>query len=470
MGKEPMSKDTEEGGKKRRPRTGGRAARRAMVACVAILACQAMLAMPAAHASEGRGRGIERPASQFGADVPVEWARLLYDRIRFERLSPPVASRLIGYAEVALYEAVAPGMPDHRSLGGQLNGLAPLPQPDAHAKYHWPSVANSTLADTLRGHLVGASAATLDAIDALEQRFAGEFSNATPPQVLARSVAQGRSVASALLAWAAADGFAALNNCPYTPPVGDGLWVRTPPAFAPPLQPCWGGLRPFALPTADACAPPPPPSYSTDPASAFYAEGQEVYDTVKDLATEQRETALYWSDDPGRTGTPPGHSLMIAAEVIEAQGLALDTAAEAFARVGIAVADAFISCWRAKYVHNLLRPVTYSQSVLGDPAWTPILTTPPFPEYTSGHSVQSGAAAEVLTDQFGALAFTDVTEADLGFAPRSFDDFFAAAHQAAISRLYGGIHFRSAIDRGVEQGVCVGRTLLDRVHFRAQDE
>ncbi|HEV8675305.1 MAG TPA: vanadium-dependent haloperoxidase [Methylomirabilota bacterium] len=152
--------------------------------------------------------------------------------------------------------------------------------------------------------------------------------------------------------------------------------------------------------------------------------------------------------------TPPGHSVSILTEVIRAHGFALDLAAEAYARLGIAVADAFIACWRTKFHYNLLRPVTYIRAVI-DAGWTPVLTTPPFPEYTSGHSVQSGAAAQVLTDMLGPLPFIDQTH----LPPRAFDSFFEAAEEAAISRLYGGIHFRPAIERGLEQGICVGQAV-----------
>lgn len=142
--------------------------------------------------------------------------------------------------------------------------------------------------------------------------------------------------------------------------------------------------------------------------------------------------------------------------VQQEQGAPLDRAAEAYARVGMAVADAFISCGSCKYRYNLLRPVTYIQR-LTDPRWLPMLPTPPFPEYASGHSVQAAAAAQVLTDLFGARAFTDRTHVDRGFAPRTFASFVQAAEEAAISRRYGGIHFRPAIERGLEQGRCIGR-------------
>ena len=182
-----------------------------------------------------------------------------------------------------------------------------------------------------------------------------------------------------------------------------------------------------------------------------------MYQTVNDLTPEQLAIATYWSDDPGTTATPPGHSLSILRQVLAAQDSSLADAAEVTARLGLAVCDAFIACWRTKYQYNLLRPITYVREHV-DPGWgDPLpLTTPPFPEYTSGHSVQSGAAAEVLTAFFGPVAFTDRTHDGRGLPARSFASFREAADEAAISRLYGGIHFRSAIDLGLAQGRCIG--------------
>jgi hypothetical protein len=420
----------------------------------------------AAPGLAGQDGEAGRPTARFTADVAVQWARRLYERIAYERLSPPVAARLIGYAQVALYEAVVPGMPAHRSLGGQLNDLPSLPAIEPGVSYDWPTVANRAMATTLRRELTPASSQTLTAIAALEERLAGAARGAIPRETFVRSVAHGEAVAAAVLRWAAADGYGALDHCPYTRPAGEGSWAPTPRLFLPALQACWGRLRPFALPAADACEAPPPPAYSTVPGSAFYAEAKEVYDTVRTLTAEQRAIATYWSDDPVRTGTPPGHSLLWAVQIVEQHGLPLDVAAEALARVGIAVADGFIACWHTKYRYNVVRPVTYARQVIGDRGWTPLLPTPPFPEYTSGHSVQSAAAARVLMDQLGARPFVDEVHARLGFPPRRFGDAVAAAREAGLSRLYGGIHFRSAIERGLEQGTCVGRAITTRVRFR----
>jgi hypothetical protein len=272
-------------------------------------------------------------------------------------------------------------------------------------------------------------------------------------------------VADAVLAWAATDGFTTFNNCPYTPPVGPGLWVPTPPSFTPnPLQPCWGQLRPLVLASSDECAPPPPPAYAADPSSAFYALALEVYNTDLHLTEEQTITALYWADNPGVTGTPSG-------QFARHQSLSLMAAAEAYARVGLAVADAFIGCWQTKYTDNLLRPVTYIQAVI-DPTWLPLLVTPNFPSYTSGHSTQSGAAATVLTDMFGVVTFTDTLFTDHGLvppqAPRTFTSFEEAAEEAAVSRLYAGIHYPPDNDNGLAQGQCIGQVILKRIVFKRE--
>jgi len=295
----------------------------------------------------------------------------------------------------------------------------------------------------------------------LERQFEDQFAATVAPEVLQRSVAQGQLVGLAIFDWAQADGFAHLNNCAYTPPSGTGLWEPTPPGFAAPLQPCWGQMRPFVLrERSDECQPSMRPTYSEGVTSQFYFEALEVYRTVKNLTPQQQEIARYWSDDAGKTGTPPGHSIAILTQLSHDRELSLGAAAEAYARLGIALADSFISCWQTKFVTNVPRPIAYIQKVI-DPAWISPLTTPPFPEYTSGHSVQSAAGATVLTALFGDdFAFTDHTHDALGYAPRSFKSFFDMADEAAISRLYGGIHFRSAIEVGIDQGKCIGQRVV----------
>ena len=216
----------------------------------------------------------------------------------------------------------------------------------------WPSVANSALARVVRGLFPSPSPGSLAAITAIEQAFAAESRARVPRHVYTLSVVWGQMVAETVLAWAATDGIAALNNCPYTPPVGPGLWQPTPPAFMPtPLQPCWGQLRPFVLTSSDECASPPHPPYSVDPNSAFHMNAWEVYHTNLQLTQEQKTIASYWADNAGATGTPAGHWIAIMGQLARQDDLSLIRATEGFARVGIAVADAFISCWETKYTY-----------------------------------------------------------------------------------------------------------------------
>jgi PAP2 superfamily len=413
------------------------------------------------------------PADSFPSEVASTWFELLYDVVRAERTSPPAASRVYGITGVALYESIVVGTNENRSLVGQLNGLTSLPHPKKNKKHHWPTVANTVLANTIRGLYPTISQASLFAVNDLEKRFALRFRANTPRPDYERSVVLGQDIASAILAWASGDGFSTNNNCPYVPAPVAGAWVPTPPAFNPnPLQPCWGQIRPMVLTSGGECPPEGHPAFSTASGSDFMAAAMEVYNVGLGLTTEQKSIADYWSDGPGATGTPPGHWIAIVSQIARNDDLSLAAAAEGYARVGIAVNDAFIACWNAKFVYNLQRPVTYINNNI-DASWRSYIVTPNFPTYTSGHSTQSGAAARVLTDMFGLKAFTDTTHADHGLVPpqqaRSYDSFDEAAAEAAVSRLYGGIHFSFDNNDGLASGQCVGQAIIDRVRFRFND-
>jgi hypothetical protein len=428
-----------------------RASRSARCAAVGIaLLCGA----PASHAAP----------EPTGRDTAVAWFDGVVALVRDAGSSPVVAARTYGYTSVAFFETLVPWRPSLRSLSGQLNGLTPLPQPGLSLESDPPAAAVAASAEVARG-LLGPGAR--GAIDGLEQALLAEryYRPGTTAAAIDRSVEHGRAVGRAVLEWASTDGYAAAVRCPYTPPVGAGLWVPTPPTFAPALEPCWGRLRPMALADGATCQVEPPPPYSETPGSLFHQEGREVYDVTLNLTEEQLTIALFWADNPGQTGTPAGHWMRIVGQLAVQEGFDIDRAAEAYARTGIAVNDAFINCWFTKYVYGLVRPVTYIRKLF-DPGWTSPVGTPPFPEYTSGHSTQSGATAAILTDMLGTVAFTDSTHLEIGLAPRSFPSLERAADEAAISRLYGGIHYRAAIDVGLEQGRCVSARVLERVRFR----
>jgi hypothetical protein len=470
------------------------------VACAPIQAPAGFDAPADQSPSAPAVQGESPPASAYSSEVAGYWFKLLVQLARkTPGYTPPVAARTFGYAGVALYEALVSGMPGNQTLAGQLNAMPAMPQPAPGAQLYWPAVANGALAESARLFVPNITPTPLRDINRLEARLAAEMAGrpsglpplegapvrrpvqeapldaATRDAVLQQSAAFGREVARAVHAWSLDDGGhqGYLRNVDPTAafPSGEGMWQPTPPDFALPLQPHWGDNRTFALADGADCAAPPPPPYSTDPASAFYQQALEVYQTVRNLSDEQREVALFWADDVGVSATPPGHSLSIATQVLEQEHGSLALAAELYARLGIALSDSFVACWKTKYIHNVPRPITFIQQQI-DPMWnvpepTDPLLTPPFPEYTSGHSVEARAAAEILTATFGEdYRFTDITHVDRGLAPRTFPSFYAAAAEAAVSRLYGGIHYRAAIEEGLAQGACIGRRVL-ALEFRA---
>lgn len=415
--------------------------------------------------------------ADFSASVATAWFELQLGLVQTTPgFSPPVASRAFGYSGVALYESVVGGMPEHQSLAGQLNEFAGVPEPEAGQAYHWPLVANSALATITRQFYAPTSAENHAAINALEASFEDAYKVNISQDVFNRSVAYGETISGAIFEWSMTDGgyqgYQTNFDTMFQIPVGDGMWISTPRMAGDPqpaLQPHWGNNRPFALESGAECRAVPHPEYSETADTVFYDEALEVYNVSMSLTEEEKTIAAFWSDDPGQTATPPGHSISVLTQILVADDTAtLDFAAEAYARLGIAVADAFIGCWNSKYTYNLLRPVTYIQEMF-DADWMPILETPPFPEYPSGHSVQSGATEVILTSLFGAeFEFTDHTHDTRGFEPRTYASFAEMAQEAALSRLYGGIHYRAAIELGLDQGRCIGEQ-VNALQFRRQD-
>jgi hypothetical protein len=440
---------------------------------VAALIVRTLFVFLVAAASAAQARGGLPDARHYSAAVATEWLRVILPAIQqTPGQSPPVASRTLAYIGLGLYESIVAGMPAHRSFAGQLNELESLPPAQPDEALHWPTVANATLAALTRMLLPNAPADWMARFDALERNMpvaqSADFDPAERTQeIIIRSETHGRLLAMALMTWARTDGGhdvlgarrVRLDSA-YVSPSGPGTWVPTPPRFARPLLPNWGANRSF-MRSLEKCNPPGPPRYDETAGSPFYREAQEVHRASVQPTEEQRRIALYWADDPGKTPTPAGHWAWILTDLLRDRKADLATAAERYARLGIAMSDAFVATWKVKYDVNLLRPVTYIQLVF-DANWVPpLMETPPFPEYPSGHSVQSGAAAAVLEAFYGRdAAFEDRAHNDRGWGPKRFRSFSAAAEEAAASRLYAGIHFRSAIEHGVAQGRCIGGMAL----------
>ena len=386
----------------------------------------------------------------------IGWMNQFYKIVEAERINAPAASRLYAYAGITTYESLLPGMPYNNTLAGQIHHMPDMPLPEEDELYDWLSSHNAAMSTVTTGLFPNASDETYAAIDAMRQSNAEARTEEIGEEVVERSMNFGDELGQAILDWAAEDGYADTRGLEYEIPVGDGFWELTTEGTSP-AEPYWGQLRPFVLEYGDGCAIYMNLEYSTDSESTFYLQAKEVYETGRNLTEEQEEIARFWVDTPGETGTPAGHWVAIAGQMADRLNLTLDRVSEAYAMVGMAVGDSFISAWWLKYQINLLRPVTYVQANMRR-SWEPYIESPPFPEYPSGHSVVSAAAAEVLTGLFGTVAFTDETHFIFDHEPlrRSFLSFEHAATEAAISRLYGGIHYRAAIENGVRQGRCIG--------------
>ena len=415
-----------------------------------VLAMVMALLLPGlAQAGEGRG-------------VMLQWYRLVLELVRHTpTYSPPVAARAFAYLGVTGYEVMAAGRPEMASLAGQLNGLQAAAGRTA-GEYDEAVVMHAAMAQAVRNFFGNTGPSGQQAMDRMDAIVSEQIAAGLSGEVVARSEAHGRALAQHVWLWSQSDGGAVIDNMGFprefalNPAPGHWKPTSTIALQQAPLLPGWGNNRPFAMPAGTACPLPSPPAYSEDPASEFYAQAREVYDVTRALTDEQKTIARFWSDDPMQSPTPPGHWVALVMTLIDKDALDGPHAADALMRLGVAVADGFIGCWAAKFEYDTMRPVGYIQAVI-DPKWEPLLITPPFPEYPSGHSTQSGAAAAVLTAIFGeGYRFGDPTHEEDGMAARQFTSFWQAADEAAVSRLYGGIHFRAAIERGLEQGRCIG--------------
>jgi hypothetical protein len=373
------------------------------------------------------------------ADVVTHWNTAALDAIRAGHTAPPIASRSLSILHTSIYDAV--------------NGIA---------RTHEPYLVQSAVPASASRE-AAASAAAHQALVDLFPAFAASF-DTLHAAILASipdgphktaGIVWGEFVANQILAARANDGSDAI----VPPPSGSGpgVWVPTPPSFLPYLLPQWGFVRPFGMSSSSQFRPPGPPSLDSERYAADYEEVKELGAAVGSTRTEeQTEIALFWADGAG-TETPPGHWNSIAQIIAAAQTNTLEENARLLAHLNIAMADAAICAWDAKYTFDFWRPVTAIAFAEPELNWMSFIVTPPFPDYVSGHSTFSGAAATVLALFYGTDDLPFTTGSD--FLPdvyRSFPTCFAAAEEAAMSRLYGGIHFRSANEDGLQAGISIG--------------
>ncbi len=394
--------------------------------------------------------------------------------------TPTFASRCFGYIGLTMYESVVNGLPEYQSVAPQLNGLGSLPLPEKGVTYNWLLVLNAGQAEILRNIYIQTSDTNKNKIDSLEQDFETVLKTKTPDEaVVNRSVLYGKKIAQLIFEWSKTDGGhrGYLNNFDKKLifPNRPGGWK--PALYAQsfshyPLQPHWGKNRTFLAADSIVVAPAFIP-FDTVSGSAYYNQFKLVYDKRKTLSQEEKEIAIWWSDDPDVTFTPPGHSYYFAITAIRQTKPGLIKCAETFARVGMAVSDAYVDCWKWKYQFFSERANTYVTEHM-DQQWESFWPDPPFPAFPSGHAIQAAAAAIVLADLYGDnFSFSDsahvgrprdeIRNAD--FKARHYNSFWQAAEETANSRFYGGIHIPQDNQRGLEKGKEIANN-IDRLHWK----
>lgn len=404
-------------------------------------------------------------------ELATSWAGLtLFITKNTPANSPTYASRALGYIGLTMYESIVRGHSTHRSMEGQLSGLTSLPRPVGDQQYDWMIALNSAQAIILKRIYNQTSDENKLKIDSLENHFLETLTLNKDETVITRSAAYGQSVAEAIFEWSKTDGghrgYLANFDRKYRKDQTPGCWE--PPLYGQaishyPLHPHWGDNRNF-LPSNHDLQLPLMIKYNQDKLSDYYKECHAVYEKNKALTQEEKEAALWWGDDPGETFTPPGHSYYLATLVIKKSRPDLIKCAETYARVGLAVADAFINCWKWKYHFYSERPSSFITKNI-DERWESFWPDPPFPAFPSGHATQAAAVAIVFRDLYGEnFEFTDDAHVgrkrdelrNVDFKARSFKTFWSVAEETANSRFFGGIHSPQDNKVGLEEGIKIG--------------
>lgn len=448
-------------------------------------ACQKQIDQPARQeeiasaANNNKEHGHLKQAKTFSSDVVIRWLNMQLDMLRVPLAAgtgSQAANRAMAYCGIATYESVVPGMPAYQSLANQLNNFPAMPATESGKKYHWAASANAALAEMNRKLFPTTSAANKTNIDNLENTLKATYAGEVDAATLDRSIAFGKEVATRVFAWAATDGSANVNP-QYVPSpnfIGPAFWVQslgagnslvtTPPNSPQATNPYASQLRLIVPDVTNGTALEPPPAYSTDPASPFFAMVKDVYDKSQALTPAQTAMALYHRDAPGYPGG--GHFVAILSQVLSKAQALLDVAALAYVKTGIASFDATTICFVNKYTYNLVRPINYIRNVMGYGSWNALFNTPGHPEFPSAHAVNSAAIAAMFTDVLGDnFQFTLNTYDYLGLPARSYNSFHEMAKEMSDSRVFGGIHYQASCDKGLWLGEKVSQNILSKVKF-----
>jgi len=413
-----------------------------------------------------------QPKRTFGTSDYVHALKRSTDIMVNDVTSPVAASRYYAYITLSATEVFTLFNSGHPALSTSIKGFKKLVIADSILRIADPTLASILCVYKTSARLLPSGHLMKQPIDSIIKLASKNLR----PEVVSKTSQMVDSIVVQIIQYANADGFRKLSGMRrYTPTTGDGYWQPTAPAFMPALEPYWGTVRPFLLDSASQFKPKQPAAYSTDSSTEYFKLLKEVQAQGRPTNKEKQDIAMFWDCNPFalqqmghlefglKKISPGGHWMGITGIACLKSKKSLAEASYIHALTAITLADAFISCWDEKYRSNRVRPETGIKRLI-DPMWQPLLQTPPFPEYPSGHSVISTAAATVLTKIFGNnFSYVDDTEEEFGLAPRKFKSFKQAADEAAISRLYGGIHYRDAIENGVKEGSAVGEWVLSKL-------
>ncbi|MDB5018731.1 MAG: superfamily protein [Mucilaginibacter sp.] len=405
------------------------------------------------------------------ADVLHQNENELTQVIIYDVFTPPVAARIYGYTALASYEAMRYADPKCNSIITQLKGFGKPPVPEKGKTYNFALAA--TKAFFTVAHKVTFS---VDTLKKYETRVYGMYKDNLDDSTYMRSLDFGEQIGKLILKRANVDDYPQTRGKPkYLGENGPAKWRPTPPDYMDGVEFCWGDMKVFAIDSSKQFSPPPPPAYSEDKNSTYVKQYMQVYNTSKSLTKDQKEVATFWDDNPfviqhnghmmfaDKKITPGGHWIGITTIACkQTQASAVQTA-RAYALTSIALFDSFVCCWEVKYKYSYARPVTNINEKV-DHYWLPILQTPPFPEYTAGHSTISAASATVLTHLFGEnFAFQDTSDLHYIGMQRHFNSFGQAANETAMSRFYGGIHYLNSSLTGAAQGKEIGNFICNKL-------
>jgi hypothetical protein len=395
--------------------------------------------------------------------VATDWYRL-QTRIMLERNSA-FNGVFFSYIGIGLYEAIRPGIKGAASFSSKLNKMPAMPLPENNQGYSWQVSANTALAAMVRSFFTGLTPANMASIDSLEAVYNEKSGPAPQSAVFKRSQDYGRSIAKAMHDWYLTDDYNGTNIGYVLPPSFPGSWESTPPLFPPlPILPFAQNATPLLIEDATALSAPFPLAYDETPGSPFYNMQKQVYDQSFANTPEQKAIGLHWADQGNGIGyTPPGHDILVVTQAFEQSGLHLAMVAEAYAKAGIAEREGFIVTFRSKYASFLVRPVTYIRKVI-DPAhtWSPLISTPPHPEYPAAHAMLTGTVMQAVARVIGNNhTVVDHAYDFRGFPTQTYTTIFGAAEQAGISRNYAGIHYLISITEGLRMAKILGDRVGD---------